>query len=164
MFNRPYQYETYHVEDHWWKAEIILPDESLLRLHIIRKEEKDNLLGLNVTQHEFNFDRGPVDTPESEHHKHIELNSMGDMFKIYSTVYDFCYTWALEHRPQVLAWGAHSERAFNIYKRLGLKYYKEWRYRLHPMKVVATAIPKGAAIVMVQEDLVKDIVGEHEKF
>ena len=164
MFNRPYQFEIYQIEDHWWNSEIILPDESLLRLHIIRKEEHTNLLGIEGPQYEFNFDRGPIDTPEPEKHKHVILNGMGDVFKIYSTVYDFCLQWALENRPRVLAWGAFSDSAYKVYRRLGSKYYKEWRYGVHPMKMFGAPIENGRAVVMVKEDLVKDIVGEHEKF
>jgi len=162
MFDRSYSFDIQHPEDHWWFTQMVLKDASLFRMHIIRKNRSDNLLGLDVDQYEFNFDRGSVNTPENLKHTLTFPNGMGDAMRIYSTVYRFCKTFVITHNPDVFGWGAGTDKTLRIYSKLGQKWYKDKAYGYHPVQIIQTPCSIGNAVLGIKKELLENISDEYE--
>ena len=155
MFNDPYLYDVVKMNNNWWLAKVNLPDKTLLRLHIIRKKKSESIFLKDGREFEFIFDRG--DEAGDMREDHILPNGKGDALKIYSTVYNFCIDFVLEHKPDVLCWGTgQTEKSQRIYESLGKKYLKDIRNQGHPMGIITKEVAIGKAVIAVKKELLDE--------
>lgn len=154
MFDNPYDYEYEIVNDAWVLAELDLPDDSVFRMHFIKKPLEDNtyFIGQENVEWEFIFDRGPRDSKDRQ--LDVFPNDMGDAFRIYSTVYHFTSAFVDYVKPDCLCWGTGgTKKTERIYEALGRKWRKDDRCKDHPMSLVKREAMVGNAIMVIRDDL-----------
>lgn len=147
MFNNPYEYNEKIINDAWRMAKIHLPDDSILRIHIVKRQ--NNLMNLDGAQFELKFDRGPLESKCRTYDNTI--NGMGDAFRIYSTAYEFAVDFCTKIKPQLFCWGTTNDtKAIRIYEALGKKFLKDRRY--YPVELTKIKTSVGYKIIGIRKD------------
>ena len=152
MFDAPYNYEIVKKFNDWrdYKfTQIDLSDGTIMRMHMIQKPISESIYYKEDYEYEFIFDRGIIGSADD-----VFPNNLGDHYRIYSTVYEYCVDFVTTIKPNVLSWATGGYKTRKIYELLGKKYSNDKRFNQHRMVFkTMTGSKNGWTILAIKEEL-----------